>query len=183
VSAIDPTDVARRLEVVRSRVAGAASGRDVAIVAVTKGFGADAVRAALGLGLDVVGENYAQELLAKAAELAADPVPAVVVSDSVLYPLIGRRPVPPALFWHRGLSFPADGPGRAAFDARFRRDILAAGSDLVVMDGPRTWMSVRLDEFPWLVRCLREDGRREIGRFALVPLDRACLARQASDGG
>lgn len=117
------------------------------------------------------------------AELAADPVPPVIVSDSVLYPLIGRRPVPPALFWHRGLSFPADGPGRAAFDARFRRDILAAGSDLVVMDGPRTWMSVRLDEFPWLVRCLREDGRREIGRFALVPLDRACLARQASDGG
>lgn len=78
MSAVDPADVARRLEVVRSRIAGAADGRDVGIVAVTKGFGVDAVRAALGLGLDVVGENYAQELLAKAAELEADPAPGAV---------------------------------------------------------------------------------------------------------
>lgn len=78
MSAVDPADVARRLEVVRSRIAEAADGRDVGIVAVTKGFGVDAVRAALGLGLDVVGENYAQELLAKAAELEADPAPGAV---------------------------------------------------------------------------------------------------------
>ncbi len=37
----------------------------VRVVAVTKGFGADAVRAALRAGLGDVGENYAQELLAK----------------------------------------------------------------------------------------------------------------------
>ena len=117
------------------------------------------------------------------AELAADPVPPVILSDSILYPLIGRTPVPPALFWHRGLSFPADGRARDAFDARFRRNILAAGSNLMVVDGPRTWMSVQLEEFPWLVRCLREDRRREIGRFSLIPLDRDCLARQAAGGG
>lgn len=75
MSAVDPADVARRLEVVRARIDDVAGGREVALVAVTKGFGADAVRAALGLGLDVVGENYAQELLAKAADLDADPVP------------------------------------------------------------------------------------------------------------
>jgi pyridoxal phosphate enzyme (YggS family) len=78
VSAVDPADVARRLEVLRARIQAVADGRDVAVVAVTKGFGTDAVRAALGLGLDVVGENYAQELLAKAADLEDDPVPGVV---------------------------------------------------------------------------------------------------------
>lgn len=117
------------------------------------------------------------------AELSRLPAPPVIVSDSVLYPLIGRAPVPPALFWHRTLSFPSVGPARDAFDARFRRNILAAGSDLVVMDGPRTWMAVRLAEFPWLVECLRPEGAREIGRFSLIPLDRDCLARQARRPG
>jgi len=131
-------------------------------------------------GLDADSADSYRRLV---AELAGRPIPPVIVSDSVLYPLIGRAPVPPALFWHRTLSFPADGPARAAFDARFRRDILAAGSDLVVMDGPRTWMAVRLATFPWLEACLRPDGRREIGRFSLIPLDRDCLARQAASDG
>ncbi len=43
------------------------------IVAVTKGFGADAVAAALGAGVADVGENYAQELLAKAEDLRTRP--------------------------------------------------------------------------------------------------------------
>jgi hypothetical protein len=60
--------VASRLADVRHRVEGA--GRDpasVRIVAVTKGWGADTVGAALAAGLPDVGENYAQELVAKAA--------------------------------------------------------------------------------------------------------------------
>jgi uncharacterized pyridoxal phosphate-containing UPF0001 family protein len=44
----------------------------VRIVAVTKGFGADAVRAARSAGLEDIGENYANELVAKAAEVEAD---------------------------------------------------------------------------------------------------------------
>ena len=43
------------------------------IVAVTKGFGPDAVAAAVEAGLADVGENYAQELLAKAKDLSAQP--------------------------------------------------------------------------------------------------------------
>ena len=39
----------------------------------TKGFGVDAVLAALGAGLDDVGENYAAELLVKAEALESDP--------------------------------------------------------------------------------------------------------------
>ncbi len=63
----DTTAVAARLADVRRRVE--ASGGDperVRIVAVTKGFGPDAVGAARDAGLDDVGENYAQELLSKA---------------------------------------------------------------------------------------------------------------------
>ena len=63
----DAEAVATRLADIRRRVE--ASGGDperVRIVAVTKGFGLDAVEAAVGAGLADVGENYAQELLAKA---------------------------------------------------------------------------------------------------------------------
>ena len=41
-------------------------GPDVEILAVTKGFGADAVQAAAAARCRAIGENYAQELLAKA---------------------------------------------------------------------------------------------------------------------
>jgi uncharacterized pyridoxal phosphate-containing UPF0001 family protein len=44
----------------------------VRVVAVTKGFGPSAVRAALGAGLRDVGENYAAELVAKADALAGE---------------------------------------------------------------------------------------------------------------
>ncbi len=44
----------------------AAGGDRVKIVAITKGFGPQAISAALSLGLEDVGENFAQELLAKA---------------------------------------------------------------------------------------------------------------------
>lgn len=66
--AIDPELVAERVEVVRERVR-AAGGTDVTLVAVTKAFGADAVRAALAAGVADVGENYAQEMLGKIGEL------------------------------------------------------------------------------------------------------------------
>ena len=43
-------------------------------MAVTKGFGPDAVRDAVAAGCTMVGENYAQELAAKWSELADVPV-------------------------------------------------------------------------------------------------------------
>jgi hypothetical protein len=58
--------VAERLEAVRARIA-AAGGTDVRVVAVTKGFGPDAIEAAVAAGCPDVGENYAQELVAKMA--------------------------------------------------------------------------------------------------------------------
>lgn len=66
---IDPDAVAARLVVLQERIASVAGGRPVSIVAVTKGFGPESVRVALDLGLVDVGENYAQELVAKAGAL------------------------------------------------------------------------------------------------------------------
>ena len=63
--------VAERLEGVRSRIAEAGgSPDDVRIVAVTKGFGPDAIVAATRAGCSDIGENYAQELLAKQSAVA-----------------------------------------------------------------------------------------------------------------
>jgi pyridoxal phosphate enzyme (YggS family) len=65
-----PATVLERLARVSARIA--ATGRnpdEVAIVAVTKGFGADACREALAAGLHLLGENRVQEALPKMAEL------------------------------------------------------------------------------------------------------------------
>jgi pyridoxal phosphate enzyme (YggS family) len=77
MSSLSTEVVAERLAQVRDRMdrAGAAPG-SVKIVAVTKGFGPAAVEAAVGAGVEDLGENYAHELLAKAA------------------------PAPPATRWH-----------------------------------------------------------------------------------
>ena len=69
-------DLAARIAGVRERIAKAAaragrSERSVQLVAVSKRHPAAAVREAHGLGLRAFGENYAQELVAKAAEVGA----------------------------------------------------------------------------------------------------------------
>jgi hypothetical protein len=71
---VDAATVAERAARVRDRIA--AAGGDpaaVTLVAVTKRFGPEVVRAALDAGLADVGENYAQELAAKAAEVGDGP--------------------------------------------------------------------------------------------------------------
>jgi pyridoxal phosphate enzyme (YggS family) len=63
--------IAAALAGIEGRIA-AAGGRGVRIVAVTKGFDAELVRAARAGGCADIGENYAQELLSKAAALEPD---------------------------------------------------------------------------------------------------------------
>jgi pyridoxal phosphate enzyme (YggS family) len=74
VTAIDPAAVAERVAEVRERI-DRAGGRDVKVVAVTKTFGPEAITAAMAAGCDAVGENKAQELVAKMRDL--DVVPPV----------------------------------------------------------------------------------------------------------
>jgi pyridoxal phosphate enzyme (YggS family) len=59
--------VAARVADVRARINALAGGRAVRIVAVTKGFSAGAADAAVAAGVSDIGENYAQELIAKAS--------------------------------------------------------------------------------------------------------------------
>jgi pyridoxal phosphate enzyme (YggS family) len=67
--------IGTRLQAVRARIARAChqAGRDansVTLLAVSKGFGPEAVRAAYAAGQRAFGENYAQEALAKMEGLA-----------------------------------------------------------------------------------------------------------------
>jgi len=64
---IDPHEVALRVQQIREEVARASS-TPVAIIAVAKTFGHNAIRAAVAAHCDAVGENYAQEVLAKVEE-------------------------------------------------------------------------------------------------------------------
>ena len=69
-----PEVIRERLTTLQTRIALAAGDVDrVRIVAVAKTFPPDAIRAALAAGIVEFGENYADELCAKAIELADEP--------------------------------------------------------------------------------------------------------------
>lgn len=73
-----PVDAVRaRVASVRDRIVAAGGDPDrVRLVAVTKGFGPEVARTAIAAGLADLGENYAQELVAKIEDLGRpeDPV-------------------------------------------------------------------------------------------------------------
>jgi pyridoxal phosphate enzyme (YggS family) len=69
MTGFDVASVRAGLDRVRARITAAGGGEEVAILAVTKGFGADAIETAIAAGCESIGENYAQELLAKRAAL------------------------------------------------------------------------------------------------------------------
>jgi pyridoxal phosphate enzyme (YggS family) len=85
---IDAAAVAANIAAVRAAIA-ARTDRRVSPVAVTKGFDERAVSAATAAGADGVGENYAQELVAKAAALGADPPPGPE-REAALWHFIGQ---------------------------------------------------------------------------------------------
>jgi len=64
--------VATRLALVRERIERAGGDDRTRVVAVTKGFGPPAVRAAVAAGLSDVGESYAAELFATRAAVDAE---------------------------------------------------------------------------------------------------------------
>jgi pyridoxal phosphate enzyme (YggS family) len=64
--------IRERLSEIQSRLAAAADGRQVTVVAVTKTFPLDITRLALRAGLVDVGENYGQDLVDKYDRLQAE---------------------------------------------------------------------------------------------------------------
>jgi PLP dependent protein len=82
---IDGAAVAHNIAAVRATIR-ARTDRRVRLVAVTKGFDEKAVSAALAAGADGIGENYAQEMVAKARALESDRGP----SERVRWHFIGQ---------------------------------------------------------------------------------------------
>lgn len=68
MTSIDASQVVLRATEIRQRI-NAAGGKGVKLIAVTKTFDVGAMVAAFDAGCDGVGENYAQELIAKSSEL------------------------------------------------------------------------------------------------------------------
>ena len=68
--------LAGHYEALRARIA-AAGDQGVTVIAVTKALGAWAIEAAAACGIGDIGENYAQECVAKIAEVSALPRPRV----------------------------------------------------------------------------------------------------------
>ncbi|MGQ0743888.1 MAG: alanine racemase [Acidimicrobiales bacterium] len=101
--------VGARLAAIRHRIEAAGGSSEIQVVAVTKGLGPWAARAALAAGLCDIGENYADELLAtRAAVDRAVQGPARKVTDSdpeahdsrSPEDAFGASPTVPALRWH-----------------------------------------------------------------------------------
>ena len=60
-----------RVSTIRARILNA-GGKNVKLIAVTKTFDATAITSAFTTGCDAVGENYAQELIAKLDQVPKD---------------------------------------------------------------------------------------------------------------
>jgi pyridoxal phosphate enzyme (YggS family) len=154
--------VAQRLAEVRQRVAGAGGSPDlVTVVAVTKGFGPDAVRAAAAAGIEDIGENYAQEMLAK---LAGAP-------SGLRWHFLGQlqrnklaRLAPHVHLWHG-----VDGEAEALALARRRPG--AAVLVEVRSVGPSKRPGVRSDEVAALALAARAAGLEVRGLMTVAPRD------------
>ncbi len=160
-----PGVVAARLEVVRDRIAGA--GRDpddVRVVAVTKGFGVDAVLAARDAGLGDIGENYAPELVAKHAAVAEARSTA-----RLRWHYLGAvqrrrvRTLAPLVSWWETLARAVEGTAIAAH----------APGATVLVEVDTTGLPGRngaaVAEVPGLVAALREAGLHVAGLMTVAP--------------
>jgi pyridoxal phosphate enzyme (YggS family) len=170
--AMTGTDLVAGLAGVRERIRSAGgSPEDIRIVAVTKGFGPGAVDAAVAAGLADIGENYAQELVAKAVDLAP------ATAAGCRWHFVGhvqrnkvRRLAPLVHLWQT-VDVLATGREIA------RR---AAGANVLVqvnVSGERAKNGCEFDEAPALVDGLSDLGLAVRGLMAVGPTGAPELAR------
>lgn len=168
------TDVPAALAHARDRIesAGGDPGA-VRIIAVTKGFGPDAVRASIAAGIDDVGENYAQELLTKASTLDSDGV------QPIRWHFLGAvqrnkvRPLAPVVAWWESVARLVEGETIA----RHR----PGASVLVEVDvtATPTRNGCAPDEVPGLVSGLRGCDLDVRGLMTVAPAGAGADARHA----
>ena len=99
------------------------------------------------------GERNAAHYRELLTSLRGRSTPAVIISDSVLEPLTGQHPVAPNLIWQEILGLPNE-RFTCSSDVRqsIQAAIVAAHSDLVVMDGPHTWAGTKRQLVPMAER-------------------------------
>jgi pyridoxal phosphate enzyme (YggS family) len=171
---VSRVDVARNLSNVCARIAGAgADPEHIKVVAVTKGFGPGVVRAAVDAGLRDFGENYAQELVAKAAAVKTS----ALGHDSLRWHFLGpvQRNKVPALAPVIALWQAVD--RRAAGEAIVRRVPAAPVLVQVNISGESTKHGCSLGDAPVLVDELRTLGLTVLGVMAIGPSGPPELAR------
>ena len=163
MSGVDEEAVASAAERVRARIADACrragrKGEDVVLVAVTKGLPVSAAAAARRAGLTDLGENYASELAAKAAEVP------------VRWHFLGRvqRGTAAGIARHASVVHSAE-PGSGIRDLSRR----AGGRPihcLVQVDFTRRRQGVDPDRLePFLEEASRLEGIEVVGLMTLAP--------------
>lgn len=142
----------------------------ITVVAVTKGFGPEAVSAAVAAGIVDIGENYAQELLEKRRRLELEGVPG---GGGVRWHFLGtvqRNKVPvlaPVVSCWQGLSRLAE--GEAIASRRPGATVLVE----VELTGVPGRNGCRPDEVPVLVAGLRDLDLDVRGLMTVAPTDPA----------
>ena len=158
-------EVQVRLASVRDRLAELGS-TGVTVIAVTKGFGADAIVAAREAGIGDIGENYAQELLAKAEtleQLGGDVHPRVHFIGHVQSNKV-RQLLAHVDAWHTVDRV-------SLVDALARREITGEVMIQVNTTGEDTKSGCSPAELPGLVDHARDAGLMLTGLMTMGPTD------------
>lgn len=158
---VDAAAVAERLADVRRRIDRVAGDRAVRVVAVTKGFGSDAVDAAVAAGITAIGENFAHELEAKAGAGAG--------GTAVRWHFIGaiQRNKIPGLAPFVSVWHTVDRP--AAVDAVARHSPGAAAFVQVNLSGDPTRPGCSWSDAPEMVAAARASGLTMRGLMGVGP--------------
>jgi uncharacterized pyridoxal phosphate-containing UPF0001 family protein len=152
----------RRLEEVRVRIASArADATTIRVVAVTKGFGPEAVEAALDAGLTEIGENYADDLVAKSLAVGEGSGAVWHFLGAVQRNKVGR--LAPVVTWWQGVGRVEEGRAIAkrSPDAKVLVQVDVAG--LPGRGGCRP------DKVGDLVAALRDEALEVAGLMAVGP--------------
>jgi uncharacterized pyridoxal phosphate-containing UPF0001 family protein len=168
----EPSEVRRRVAAVRARIERAGGDpASVTVLAVTKGFGPEAVLAAWAAGLSEVGENYATELLAKRAAVRGEgsPAPRWHYLGAIQTNKVAR--LAPAVDCWQSVSRPVEGE-------RIAR--VTPGAEVLVQvsfSGDPTRPGCRPAAVPALVGTLQQLGLKVAGLMAVAPPEPAGARR------
>lgn len=123
---------------------------------------------------DLKGEDRPADYRALLDLLKARDGNFVLIGDAtILYALAGKPSAFPALWFHPGLAY-EPGP---EFDARIAEALRRHDVRRIVVDGERTWLGVKAEDFAPLKACLAGGAAEPVGRFRVIELHKDCIQR------